>query len=139
MTGDVVDFPKARRRRPAFTSIGTAADAVVAGMTPAAAGADPLLGLVDQYFAIVDEVNSPGLSQERCDQIFPCGEALVLRLVDTVPTTAAGILALLRLLHHITDVAADGDEDGNWCDNRDLRLINSIAAGVERLVAGGAS
>src|SRR4029077_13340618 len=139
MTGDVVDFPKARRRRPAFTRIGTAADAVVAGMTPAPIGADPLPELVDQYFRIVDEVKRPGISQEHCDAVFEHGEAAVQRLVYTVPPTVAGILAQLRLLRHFVDYDSGGDECPNWRDHRDGRLIDSIAAGVERLAAGGAS
>jgi hypothetical protein len=139
MTHNVVDFPKGHRRRPAFTSIGTAADAVVAGMTPAPIGADPLPELVDQYFRIVDEVNRPGISQAHCDAVFEHGEAAVQRVVDMVPPTAAGILAQLRLLRHIACAADCGDENPIWRDNRDRRLIDSIAAGVERLAAGGAA
>jgi hypothetical protein len=121
MSADVIVFPAQRPTRRRFT------------------GGDQLPALVDEYFRIVDEVNAPGISQEHFDQVFEQGEAAVQRVVDMVPPTAAGILAQLRLLRHITGLDRGGDgDDGNWCDDRDFRLFDSIAAGVERLAAGGA-
>jgi hypothetical protein len=122
-------------RRPGrrdFLTIGAAAAAAVAGLkaSPAvAAVADPVPELVDEYFRLIDVVNTA--DQVTSDQAFEQEEAIALRLVDTVAPSTAGILAQMRLLRDIVDTGS------SWTDSRDVRLLDSIEAGITRL--GGAA
>jgi hypothetical protein len=106
--GEVVQF----RRRNWRSS--PAADASVAD-------------LVGEYFALIAFMNRNSDAAAN-DEAFEAEEAVVARVIDMVAPTAAGILAQIRLL-------CDCMESGScqWSDDRDKRLLTSIAAGVERL------
>lgn len=122
------------RRALFHRALTVAAAASVGTVTnlPAAVGSasqhDPVLPLVDEYFRLVDEVNQGG---ERSHQAFEEEEAIGERIYDAVATTAAGILAQLRLLRECAETGS------GWTDDRDMRLFDSITAGIERLVPGG--
>jgi hypothetical protein len=131
MSTQVETTPRRHRRRD-FLTIGAAAAAAVAGLkaSPAvAAVADPVPELVDEYFRLIDVVNTA--DQVTSDQAFEQEEAIALRLVDTVAPSTAGILAQMRLLRDIVDTGS------SWTDSRDVRLLDSIEAGITRL--GGAA
>ena len=98
--------------------------AIVEGADPTAP--DPVPALVDEYFRLVAVVNAAE-SEALIGEAFAKGTAVVQRAVDAVPSTVAGILAQLRLLREVKDF---GDE---WSDDRDVRLLNAIEAGVRRL------
>ena len=91
---------------------------------------DPIPAAVDEYFRLIDEVNRGG-----GDRVFDQEEAVGERIYDAVAPTAAGILAQLRLLRECVEIGSSG-----WTDNRDMRLFDSIAAGLRALaVKGGAA
>jgi hypothetical protein len=108
-----------------------AAIGATAAAAPAAAIVDPIPGLVDEYFQLVDVVNRSG--GKIADLAFEKEEQVTQRIVDMVAVTPAGVLAQLRLMRNeIADL-------GEWVDNRNNRLFDSIVAGVARLMAGGAA
>jgi hypothetical protein len=105
-----------------WRSIGAVAASIVAS--------DPVPGLVDEYFRLEAEVNRSE-TEEDSDRAFELEEAITERVVDMVASSAASILAQIRLLHNFIDTGT------NWNDDRDNRLLAAIGAGVERLSVGG--
>lgn len=120
-----------RQAMAAAAAIGATA-ALPADAAATSTADDPLPALVDEYFRLIDVVNN-GLEAES-DLAFDQEDALVQHIVDTAATTSAGILAQLRVLRDI--IETDG---GYWTDNRNFRLLDAMAAGVERLGRGGAA
>jgi len=148
---EIITFPTSNRRAFLTRALAGVADATIAAGTGNAippadddrwrsigavaasmVASDPVPGLVDEYFRLVAEVNRSE-TEEHADRAFEDEEAITEHVVDTVASSAAGILAQLRLLGDFIDIGT------NWNDGRDNRLLAAIAAGVERLSAGGAA
>jgi hypothetical protein len=128
-----VETSPRRHGRRDFLTIGAAVAAVVAGIKMPPAGAvvsDPMPALVDQYFRLIDVVNTAN-DRDTADRAFEQEEAISQQVVDTVAPSAAGILAQIRMLRDIIDTSS------GWADDRDVRLLDSIEAGVSHL--GGAA
>jgi hypothetical protein len=134
MTDNLARVPAFNRRSLLHRAVaGVVGAAIGASALPvAAAVSDPLPAMVDEYFRLNDAQNNAP-SQEAGDLAFGQQDALVQRIVDTVAPTAAGILAQLRLLSEMAEIGTE------WIDDRDIRLIDSMAAGLRALSAGGAA
>ena len=97
---------------------------------------DPLPGLVEGRFRVLSECTARGnqihhdASERRVDEALRRARRLDEQIVRTVATSTLGLLAQLRLL------SAFFDESTNGAGRRGALLIQSIAAGIERLDAG---
>jgi hypothetical protein len=97
---------------------------------------DPLLGLVEGRFRVLSECTARGnqndrdASERRVDEALRRARRLDEQIVRTIATSTSGLLAQLRLL------SAFFDESTNGAGRRGTLLIQSIAAGIERLDAG---
>jgi hypothetical protein len=87
---------------------------------------DPVSALVDEYFRLLDAGDEAGEDDDAASAFFDQADVLQKRVVDMVPTTVSGVLALLRLLPWVIDFGA-------WSDDRDGRLYETILAGASRL------
>jgi hypothetical protein len=115
----------------AGAAIALPASAAVPSSAAAISSADPLPAMVDEYFRLIDVVNNSP-DPEESDLAFEQEDALVQHVVDTAATTAAGLLAQLRVLRDIVQTSGD-----DWTDNQNTRLLDTMGAGIERLSAGG--
>jgi hypothetical protein len=97
---------------------------------------DPLPGLVEGRFRVLSECTATGnqihhdASERRVDEALRRARRLDEQIVRTIATSTLGLLAQLRLL------SAFFDESTNGAGRRGALLIQSIAAGIERLDAG---
>src|SRR5271165_6470520 len=97
---------------------------------------DPLPGLVEGRFRVLSECTAKGnqddrdASERRVDEALRRARRLDEQIVRTIATSTSGLLAQLRLL------SAFFDESTNGAGRRGALLIQSIAAGIERLDAG---
>jgi hypothetical protein len=97
---------------------------------------DPLLGLIEGRFRVLSECRATGNQEDR--ETFECRVDAVLRrarrldeqIIRTIATSTLGLLAQLRLL------SAFFDESTNGTGRRGTLLLQSIAAGIERLDGG---
>ena len=96
---------------------------------------DPLPGLVEGRFRVLSECTARGNQDDhdtferRADKALRRARRLDEQIVRTVATSTSGLLAQLRLL------SAFFDESTNGAGRRGALLIQSIAAGIERLDA----
>jgi hypothetical protein len=97
---------------------------------------DLLPGLVEGRFRVLSECRARGNQEDRdaferrVDAILRRARRLDDQIVRTIATSTSGLLAQLRLL------SAFFDESTNGAGRRGALLIQSIAAGIERLDAG---
>jgi hypothetical protein len=92
---------------------------------------DPLPGLVEGRFRILNGGrNDRGAFERRIDEALRRARRLDEQIVRTVATSTSGLLAQLRLL------SVFYDESTNGAGRRGALLIQTIAAGIERLDAG---
>src|ERR1700739_3409147 len=97
---------------------------------------DPLPGLVEGRFRVLSECRARGNQEDRdaferrVDAVLRRARRLDEQIVRTIATSTSGLLAQLRLL------SAFFDESTNGAGRRGALLIQSIAAGIERLDAG---
>ena len=97
---------------------------------------DPLPGLVEGRFRVLSECTARGNQNDRdacerhVDEALRRARRLDEQIVRTIATSTLGLLAQLRLL------SAFFDESTNGAGRRGALLIQSIAAGIERLDAG---
>jgi hypothetical protein len=97
---------------------------------------DPLPRLVEGRFRLLSECkgrdnqNDRDAFERRVDEALRRGRRLDEQIVRTIATSTSGLLAQLRLL------SAFFDESTNGAGRRGALLIQSIAAGIERLDAG---
>jgi hypothetical protein len=91
---------------------------------------DPIPALVDTYFRAWDRVEQDPDFQDEAEAITDPIKAV---LFDAVPTSLAGVSALLRLLRPF---AIDGTI---YTENRVARLIDAMIAGVERMEGDAAT
>ena len=97
---------------------------------------DPLQGLVECRFRLLSECtarsnqNDRDAFDRRFDEALRRRRRLDEQIVRTMATSTSGLLAQLRLL------SAFFDESTNGAGRRGALLIQSIAAGIERLDAG---
>jgi hypothetical protein len=117
----------------AVVEAASAEPATAAAASNDAAG-DPLPALVQQYFDLVAEYDKGEEGAPR-DRLYDAGEALVQAIVDMVPATPAGMLAQLRLMRNLLHI----EEHGGFVDRREVRVIDAIAAGIERMGSGSAA
>jgi len=97
---------------------------------------DPLPGLVEGRFRVLSECTARGRQDDH--DAFEQGVYAALRrarrldeqIVRTIAISTSGLLAQLRLL------SAFFDESTNGAGRRGALLIQSIAAGIERVDAG---
>ena len=96
---------------------------------------DLLPGLVEGRFRVLSECRARGNQEDRdaferrVDAVLRRARRLDEQIVRTVATSTSGLLAQLRLL------SAFFDESTNGAGRRGALLIQSIAAGIERLDA----
>jgi hypothetical protein len=97
---------------------------------------DLLPGLVEGRFRVLSECRARGNQEDRdaferrVDAVLRRARRLDEQIVQTIATSTSGLLAQLRLL------SAFFDESTNGAGRRGALLIQSIAAGIERLEAG---
>jgi hypothetical protein len=97
---------------------------------------DLLPGLVEGRFRVLSECRARGNQEDRdaferrVDAVLRRARRLDEQIVRTIATSTSGLLAQLRLL------SAFFDESTNGAGRRGTLLIQSIAAGIERLDAG---
>ena len=97
---------------------------------------DPLPALVEGRFRALTECAARGnqiyhdASERRVDEVLRRARRLDEQIVRTIATSTSGLLAQLRLL------SAFFDESTNGAGRRGALLIQSIAAGIERLDVG---
>ena len=97
---------------------------------------DLLPGLVEGRFRVLSECRARGNQEDRdaferrVDAILRRARRLDEQIVRTIANSTLGLLAQLRLL------SAFFDESTNGAGRRGTLLIQSIAAGIERLDAG---
>jgi hypothetical protein len=97
---------------------------------------DLLPGLVEGRFRAHSEYRARGNQEDRdaferrVDAVLRRARRLDEQIVRTIATSTSGLLAQLRLL------SAFFDESTNGAGRRGALLIQSIAAGIERLDAG---
>ena len=97
---------------------------------------DLLPGLVEGRFRVLSECRARGNQEDRdaferrVDAILRRARRLDEQIVRTIANSTLGLLAQLRLL------SAFFDESTNGAGRRGALLIQSIAAGIERLDAG---
>src|SRR5262245_38226748 len=97
---------------------------------------DPLPGLVEGRFRALRECRRRGnrddrdARERRVDESLRRARRLDEQIVRTIATSTSGVLAQLRLL------SVFFDESTNGAGRRGALLIQSIAAGIERLDAG---
>jgi hypothetical protein len=97
---------------------------------------DPLPGLVEGRFRVLSECTARGSQDDRetferrVDGALRRARRLDEQIVRTIATSTTGLLAQLRLL------SVFFDESTNGAGRRGTLLIQSIAAGIERLDAG---
>ena len=97
---------------------------------------DPLPRLVEGRFRVLSECAATGdqddrdAGERRVDEALRRARRLDEQIVRTIATSTSGLLAQLRLL------CAFFDESANGAGRRGALLIQSIAAGIERLDAG---
>ena len=97
---------------------------------------DVLPGLVEGRFRVLSECRARGNQEDRdaferrIDAVLRRARRLDEQIVRTIATSTSGLLAQLRLL------SAFFDESTNGAGRRGALLIQSIAAGIERLDAG---
>jgi hypothetical protein len=97
---------------------------------------DRLPGLVEGRFRVLSECTAKGnqddrdASERRVDEALRRARRLDEQIVRTIATSTSGLLAQLRLL------SAFFDESTNGAGRRGALLIQSIAAGIERIDAG---
>ena len=97
---------------------------------------DLLPGLVEARFRALSECRARGNQEDRdaferrVDAVLRRARRLDEQIVRTIATSTLGLLAQLRLL------SAFFDESTNGAGRRGALLIQSIAAGIERLDAG---
>jgi hypothetical protein len=100
---------------------------------------DLLPGLVEGRFRVLSECRARGNQEDRdaferrVDAVLRRARRLDEQIVRTIATSTSGLLAQLRLL------SAFFDESTNGAGRRGTLLIQSIAAGIERLDAGDAA
>jgi hypothetical protein len=98
---------------------------------------DPLPGLVKARFHVLSKCAAEGNQNEdyhferRLDEALRRARRLDQQIVRTVATSTSGLLAQLRLL------SAFCDQSTNGMGRRGALLIQTIAAGIERLDAAG--
>ncbi len=108
------------------------------GFDPFALGgttADPILELVAERERVGKQKPPPGLSGAEDDAfienvIVPAEDALTQKIAGTVAISAEGLIAQVEVLSEWL-VAHD--------DDLDLRLADTIIAGIRSLTAGGAA
>ena len=97
---------------------------------------DLLPGLVEGRFRVLSECRARGNQEDRdaferrVDAVLRRARRLDEQIVRTIANSTSGLLAQLRLL------SAFFDESTNGAGRRGTLLIQSIAAGIERLDAG---
>jgi hypothetical protein len=97
---------------------------------------DLLPGLVEGRFRVLSECRARGNQEDRdaferrVDAVLRRARRLDEQIVRTIATSTLGLLAQLRLL------SAFFDESTNGAGRRGALLIQSIAAGIERIDAG---
>ena len=97
---------------------------------------DLLPGLVEGRFRVLSECRARGNQEDRdaferrVDAVLRRARRLDEQIVRTIANSTLGLLAQLRLL------SAFFDESTNGAGRRGTLLIQSIAAGIERLDAG---
>jgi hypothetical protein len=97
---------------------------------------DPLPGLVEGRFRTLSECTARGnqdgrdARERRVDEAQRRARRLDEQIVRTIATSTLGLLAQLRLL------SAFFDQSTNGAGRRGALLIQSMAAGIERLNAG---
>ena len=97
---------------------------------------DLLPGLVEGRFRVLSECRARGNQEDRdaferrVDAVLRRARGRDEQIVRTIATSTLGLLAQLRLL------SAFFDESTNGAGRRGTLLIESIAAGIERLDAG---
>jgi hypothetical protein len=97
---------------------------------------DLLPGLVEGRFRVLSECRARGNQEDRdaferrVDAVLRRARRLDEQIVRTIATSTSGLLAQLRLL------SAFFDESTNGAGRRGALLIQSIAAGIERLDSG---
>ena len=97
---------------------------------------DLLPGLVEGRFRVLSECRARGNQEDRdaferrVDAVLRRARRLDDQIVRTIATSTLGLLAQLRLL------SAFFDESTNGAGRRGALLIQSIAAGIERLDTG---
>jgi hypothetical protein len=107
-----------------------------ANASPLNLSKDLLPGLVEGRFRVLSECRARGNQEDRdaferrVDAILRRARRLDEQIVRTIATSTLGLLAQLRLL------SAFFDESTNGAGRRGTLLIQSIAAGIERLDAG---
>ena len=98
---------------------------------------DPLPRLIEGRFRLLSDCTARfnqddrDRYERRVDEVLRRTRRLDEQIVRTVATSTSGLLAQLRLL------SAFYDESTNGAGRRGALLIQSIAAGIERLDAGG--
>src|SRR5437764_13368740 len=101
--------------------------------SPPIVSVDPLPRLVEGRFNLLrectpkDNQNDQFAFERRVDQILRRARRLDEEIVRTIATSTSGLLAQLRLL------SAFYDESTNGMGRRGELLIQTIAAGIERL------
>jgi hypothetical protein len=109
---------------------------MLTNVSPLNVSNDPLPGLVEGRFRVLSECTAKGnqihhdASERRVDEALRRARRLDEQIVRTIATSTSGLLAQLRLL------SAFFDESTNGAGRRGALLIQSIAAGIERLGAG---
>jgi hypothetical protein len=93
---------------------------------------DPLPGLIEGRFRVLSECtasnqNDRDSRERRLDEALRRARRLDEQIVRTIATSTSGLLAQLRLL------CAFYDESTNGMGRRGSLLIQTIAAGIERL------
>ena len=97
---------------------------------------DPLPGLIEGRFRTLSECSPRGnrddrdARERRVDEALRRARRLDEQIVRTIATSTLGFLAQLRLLSTFFDGSTNG------AGRRGTLLIQSIAAGIERLDAG---
>lgn len=97
---------------------------------------DPLPGLVEGRFRLLSQCSARGNQEDRdaferrADAALRRARRLDEQIVRTIATSTSGLLAQLCLL------SVFFDESTNGAGRRGALLIQSIAAGIERLDAG---